>query len=38
MSPILRNVDVDKMHAIALGYGSTLDFGSIGNLRKLSYM
>jgi putative SbcD/Mre11-related phosphoesterase len=38
MSPILRNVDVDQMHAIALGYGSTLDFGSIGNLRKLGYM
>ena len=37
MSPILRAVDTDAMHAIALGYGSTIDFGSIGNLRKLSY-
>jgi putative SbcD/Mre11-related phosphoesterase len=37
LSPIFRNIDVDSMHAIALGYGSTIDFGSIGNLRKLGY-
>ncbi len=36
LSPVLRSIDIDKMHAIALGYGSTIDFGSIGNLRKLN--
>lgn len=37
MSPVLKKIDVDKMHAIAIGYGSTLDFGTIRNLRKLGY-
>jgi len=37
LSPIFRNIDVDSMHAIALGYGSTIDFGSIGDLRRISY-
>ncbi len=37
MSPIFKHTDVDSMHAIALGYGSTIDFGSIGDLRKLVY-
>lgn len=37
LSPIFRKLDIGSMHAIAVGYGSTLDFGSIGNLRKLNY-
>ncbi len=36
MSPVLKRIDIGKMHAIAIGYGSTLDFGTIGNLRKLN--
>ena len=35
MSPILRRIDVDKMEAIAVGHGSTLNFGKIGSLRGL---
>jgi len=38
LSPILKRADVDKMHAIALGYGSTIDFGTVGQLRKLAYV
>ena len=37
LSPVLRNVDIESAHAIAIGYGSTVDFGTIGNLRKLNY-
>ena len=37
LSPVLKKIDVDSMHAIALGYGSTLDFGTIKNLRKLGF-
>ncbi len=33
LSPVLRNADVDRMHAIAVGYGSTIDFGAVGALR-----
>ncbi len=34
LAPIFEKVDVGKMHAIAAGYGSTIDFGSISALRK----
>ena len=33
LSPIFKHVDVDEMRAIAVGFGSTLDFGTIGKLR-----
>ncbi|MEM0149028.1 MAG: metallophosphoesterase [Candidatus Micrarchaeaceae archaeon] len=33
LSPVMKSIDIDKMHAIALGYGSTIDFGEIGKLR-----
>jgi len=36
MSPILRKADLKNMHAIAFGNGSTIDFGSISDLRKIS--
>ncbi|MGI0100387.1 MAG: metallophosphoesterase [Candidatus Micrarchaeaceae archaeon] len=36
LSPVLKSMDVDAAHAIAVGYGSTLDFGTVGGLRKLS--
>jgi len=36
LAPVLKEIDVDKMKAIAIGYGSTMDFGMIGKLRKLS--
>jgi uncharacterized protein len=36
LSPVLREIDVDKMRAIAIGYGSTIDFGTIGKLRNVS--
>ncbi len=36
LSPILKQIDIDKMHAIAFGYGSTIDFGTIAQLRKLA--
>jgi hypothetical protein len=36
LSPVLRKIDVGKMRAIAVGYGSTIDFGSISKLRKLA--
>ncbi len=37
LSPVLRKIDIDKAHAIAIGYDSTLDFGTIGDLKKLNY-
>ncbi|MDE1871316.1 MAG: metallophosphoesterase [Candidatus Micrarchaeota archaeon] len=37
LSPVLKEMDLGKVHAIAFGYGSTLDFGAIGNLRKLAH-
>lgn len=37
MSPVLKRIDIGKVHAIAVGYGSTLDFGTIDNLKKLNY-
>ncbi|MEM3282071.1 MAG: metallophosphoesterase [Candidatus Micrarchaeaceae archaeon] len=33
LSPLMRSIDIDAMHAIALGYGSTIDFGEIRSLR-----
>lgn len=35
LAPIFRHMDVDKMKAIAVGYGSTIDFGKIGKLRNV---
>lgn len=36
LSPVLKEMNVDKMKAIAIGYGSTIDFGTIGKLRNIS--
>jgi len=36
LSPILKKIDLGKAHAIAIGYGETIDFGTIDNLRKLN--
>ncbi|MCL5430481.1 MAG: metallophosphoesterase [Candidatus Marsarchaeota archaeon] len=36
LSPVFKHVDVDGMRAIAVGYGSTIDFGKISQLRKLA--
>ncbi len=36
LSPIFKYVDVDNMHAIAIGYGSTIDFGRIKDLKEIS--
>ncbi len=33
MSQIFRVVDVESMHAIAFGYGATMDFGTVKTLR-----
>lgn len=35
LSPIFGNADIDRMRAIAIGYGSTIDFGVVGKLRNL---
>ncbi len=35
LSPVFKKTNVDKMHAIVVGYGSTIDFGPIGSLRNL---
>lgn len=35
LSPIFKNADVDNMKAIAIGYGSTIDFGKIRKLRNM---
>ena len=37
LSPVFKHTDVDRMHAIAIGYGSTMDFGEIGKLRSAAY-
>lgn len=34
MSPILKDSDIENAHAIAIGYGSTLDFGRVIDLRR----
>lgn len=35
LAPIFEKVDVDRMEAIAVGYGSTISFGRVGKLRKI---
>lgn len=35
LSPIFGKLDVDALRAIAVGYGSTIDFGTIGKLRNV---
>ncbi len=35
LSPIFKKLDVDKLRAIAIGYGSTMDFGTIEKLRNV---
>jgi len=35
LSPILKEAGIDRMDAIAVGFGSTLNFGKVGELRKL---
>ncbi len=35
LSPVFGKVNPDSMHAIAIGYGSTMDFGKVGKLRRL---
>ncbi len=36
LAPVFKQIDVDEMRAVAVGYGSTLDFGTVGGLRKLA--
>ncbi len=36
LSPLLRNAGVESMEAIALGYGSTLAFGKVRELRRIA--
>jgi uncharacterized protein len=38
LSPVLKHIDVDKMKAIAVGYGATINFGTIGKLRRLKHL
>ncbi|MGC8572240.1 MAG: metallophosphoesterase [Candidatus Micrarchaeia archaeon] len=33
LSPVFKHIDLDSMHAIAVGYGSTIDFGKLKDLR-----
>ncbi|MEM3841535.1 MAG: metallophosphoesterase [Candidatus Micrarchaeaceae archaeon] len=35
LSPVFSKIDLDSMRAIAIGYGSTEDFGKVGDLRAL---
>ncbi len=35
LAPVFKYLDIGKMHAIAIGYGSTIDFGTIKELRKI---
>ncbi|MGC8669963.1 MAG: metallophosphoesterase [Candidatus Micrarchaeia archaeon] len=35
LSPVFRHINIDKMHAIAIGYGSTIDFGSLSKLKAV---
>lgn len=35
LAPIFEKIDVGNMHAIATGYGSTIDFGTINELRSV---
>ncbi len=36
LAPVFQKLNLDGMHAIAVGYGSTIDFGTIKELRKLT--
>jgi hypothetical protein len=35
LSPVFKKVKVESMHALACGFGSTLDFGVISKLRRI---
>jgi hypothetical protein len=35
LSPVFKLMDIDRMHAIAVGYGSTIDFGEVSKLRNI---
>ncbi len=37
LSPIFSEMDLDSMHAIVIGYGSTIDFGSVSKLRYAAH-
>ena len=34
LSPIFKEINIDKMNAIVVGHGATIDFGSISGLRS----
>lgn len=34
LAPIFKKAEINRMHAVALGYGSTIDFGAVGKLRE----
>jgi uncharacterized protein len=36
LSPALKRINIDNAHAIVIGYGSTIDFGTIGKLKKIN--
>ncbi|MGB9732675.1 MAG: metallophosphoesterase [Candidatus Micrarchaeia archaeon] len=36
LSPVFSKINVDSMRALCIGDGETLDFGSIGELKRLS--
>jgi uncharacterized protein len=38
LSPVLKQIKIDDMRAIAVGYGATIDFGTIGKLRRLKHL
>ncbi len=35
LSPMFKRTEIDSMRAIAVGYGSTVDFGKVAELRKV---
>jgi putative SbcD/Mre11-related phosphoesterase len=35
LAPIFKDINVDSMHAIAIGYGATIDFGKIKDLKEI---
>ena len=35
LSPVFRRAKIDSMRAIVVGYGSTMDFGTVEELRKV---
>ena len=35
LSPIFKHLDIDSMHAIAVGFGETIDFGTVEKLRMV---